>query len=364
MSAGRRTWNLVTVVAVLAGGALFVACPTVLAEDYLWGITPSPDGTRLAVVGGDDEQCALFILDPSSKQVIQRHALPGCIAEAWYGVSWALDQSWVALIIVEGSRLHPKGFFVWRVDLPSGKASRLAGGHPFLLQRPRISPKGDALVFRDAMREDLLLLRTGEKKPAYITKFADVSRIGFEWTTDGSAIWVARGQRGARNGIWRVPVDGAEPKLLSGSEGLAPTSLRPSPSGTWLAFAEEGGEESEFKYRLYTSRLEAWAPQLLTDRGGLFFDWSPKTETLAFTVNDTVHDRLAFWSPGDQAPLVTDIEAAYPVWVGPQMVAYLKDGDANHYREIWLYHLQEKTTEKLFGVPGSPSPKATPETAR
>lgn len=345
---------------VLAACALCVACPTVLAEDYVWGITPSPDGTRLAAVGGAGEQCALFILDPSSKQVIQRHVLPGWMAEAWYGVSWAPGQSWVAITIVEGSQLAPAGFFIWRVDLPSGKASRLVGGEPLLPQRPRISTKGDALVFRDACRGDLLLLHVGDMNPRFITKFTDVSRMGFEWSPTGSVIWVARGHLSADNGIWRVPVDGAEPQLLPGSEGRGPMSLEVSPSGTWLAFAEQGGEETNYDCRVYASKVEAWAPQLLTDRGGPFFDWSPKAETLAFTARE----RLAFWSPGGQAPLVTDIQAAYPVWVGLQTVAYLKDGNMGRPKEIWLYHRQEKTTEKLFAPAASPTSKATPEAPR
>jgi Tol biopolymer transport system component len=345
---------------VLSVGAVFLASPPALAEESLWGITPSPDGTKLAAVEQTEEHSTLLILDPSAKQVIQRHLLPGTLAEAWYGVSWSPDGSWVAITIVEGTRLAPTGFFIWRVDLPSGKASRLVGGEPLLPHRPRISPKGDALVFRDDNLAGLLLLPAGETKPRPISDFFDVSRMGFEWSPDGSAIWVARGQHGARNGIWRVPLDGTEPEPLPGSERRGPMSLAVSPSGTWLAFAEQGGEESDYHCRLYVGRLEGFAPQLLTDRGGPFFGWSPKGETLAFTMND----RLAFWSPGDQAPLSTDVEAAYPVWVGSQTLAYLKDGNRDHYKEIWLYHLQEKATEKLFAVPGSPPATATPEAPR
>jgi len=330
---------------------LVAACVGVaVCGEQLTGLTGSPDGTRLAFVRTGEQGSTLEILEVASGKLVAEHRLPGWQAEVRDGMSWSPDGTWIAVILIERRGSLPEGFFLYRIDVRSGRAMKLAGRRPDIFQRPLISPRADSVLFRDARRRDVNLLRLGMKKPDPVTRTGDVYRLAFGWFPDGSQVYFGRGDRSETGaGIWTWTRDATESRLLEGSVELKPVSLRVSRSGSWLAVVEQGDAENAFFDRLLVSRVKQFEPQKLSDNVSRHLDWSPGGDRLVFVASG----RLAFWAPGDSGSTYTDIPATLPVWVNGATVAYFQPDPAllgETGREIWCYRPADRTRRLLFSL--------------
>ncbi|HEY3743690.1 MAG TPA: S9 family peptidase [Bryobacteraceae bacterium] len=127
-----------------------------------------------------------------------------------------------------------------------------------------------------------------------------------QWSTDGKFVYYAS-DRGAKNQIYRIPVDGGEAEAVSDFKGGA-GSFQISPNGKWIAFtgrepdaSDERARREKVDFRVIgenPKNQSLWIVAADGDKaaarklangpytiGG--FDWSPDSRTIAYEIRPT-----------------------------------------------------------------------------
>ena len=315
-----------------------IAHPTAV-EARIDGPTVSPDGSRV-VFATVQESPELCILDLESKELWKIRP-PGYILEAFYGMSWSPAGRFIVTTVVEGGWRNPGSWSIWKVNVPSAKWQKIGEVRKGLCQRGLVSPDGNSVLFRDAVRMDLLLVDLQKGRPKYITSTGDVFRLGYDWSPDGSRIYYSRGYIADKGGIWIMNTDGSKKKLMS--DKFKPYSLSISSTGKYIAFMVEGGDKNP----LFVSRLQEFSPVKISDDCAYIFDLDSDNDRLAYYTDTAIE----VWHPSSkqgQEGAVREIakDGYYPVWA--------KNGRAilfiRNKMELWEYDVNSGKMERIFSI--------------
>lgn len=198
-------------------------------------MAPDPSGSRLLCLIGrssNPPKGALSIVDLKTgvAKIFETQELPAAPAEA----VWSPDGRAIALAVPKGNSLE-----LYRLDVEPGTLGRLTG---------------------------------------FNTTTQPITPPALAWPPDGDSLLVhawdpgaAPGTIPAHGGIWRVPIEGGDPKqLVKPQPGLS--WPRWSPDGRWLAYLNQS---DGYRYALHLAsgrslRLGGWSRQ---EPEGIIFQW-------------------------------------------------------------------------------------------
>lgn len=306
------------------------------------------DGTKLAFVEKKLQGDNLCVLDMASKKIQRIQNLPEYRIEGWYGASWSPDDSFVVLTLIEESHftrlIERIRFAIWKVSIPHGEVKRIAKAKSGLCQRGLVSPDGKAILFRDAIRQDLMLINLGGGRPKYITDTGDTYRLGYDWSPDGSKIYFSRGFMADKGGFWVMNADGSEKMIISSK--LQPYSLAISSSGEYVAFTVTSAERDNSNNPLFISRLKEFNPVKISQDAAYFFHWAPDNDALVFYWGRCEDCTINVWEVGSDRNPQEIGEGYYPVWAKQgQAIVFIRDKT-----ELWEYEINSGKTTRIFSI--------------
>jgi Tol biopolymer transport system component len=230
----------------------------------------SPDGRRLALVGGDFSRLDLMHTDGSSRRTIYAGR-----SRSLFSTSWAHRREQIAFAaggVFQGAQA--------RVDVmavePDGsglrRLTRDAGNNGF----PAFSPDGKRLVFRSGRggSKNLYLMNSDGSGLRQLTR-GDWTDTMCDWSPTGELIAFASDRDGDFD-IWLIKPDGSGLHKLIGSGGR---NNHPhfAPDGRWLVFTSQragySAEEVSLPYQpqpygdLFAIRLDGTGLLRLTHNG-------------------------------------------------------------------------------------------------
>ena len=188
---------------------------------------------------------------------------------------------------------------IWTVPAAGGDA-RLLVSHEAAESRPLYSPQGDRMAFVSERTGGgdiyVLTLKTGALKQ--ITFDDGLERLD-GWSRDGRWLYFSSTGRdiAGMNDLYRVPVDGGTPMLVSGDRYTGEFFAAPAPDGQRVAFTARGNSSGQWwrKGHSHLDESELWlldvvgpatAPRYerLTDRGAkhMWPMWAPDGRTLYY----------------------------------------------------------------------------------
>ena len=162
------------------------------------------------------------------------------IADAWKGVSFSPDGKTVALARLPNKAIPPAresgGIFL--LSLESGQRRDLTASHRDNI--PAFSPNGKWIAFTREISEtaaEIFVIRADGGTAKQLTFDRQATR-GFTWTADSREVVFASFRNGADGSLWRVPVTGGAPHLISATLRDA-TEPSVSRRGDRLAYRED-----------------------------------------------------------------------------------------------------------------------------
>ncbi len=219
----------------------------------------APHIYRVPARGGEPEQLvgALFA------------AAPGTLT--YRALTWSPDGRWLAFS-VEGD-IDPALQGVYRLDVDGGTPERLVAGCC-----PSWSPAGDWLAFLTEGEGGARGLARVTPDGARVERLTDGLNVGpgIVWSPDGE--WLAFFAFDTANAwtLYRMRADGEELRVLAAEVVQPPASW--SPDGEWLAFAMLARNPFSFEPAIYRAHVASGALQpVTTSQEGVYFfpAWSP-----------------------------------------------------------------------------------------
>lgn len=208
------------------------------------GPTPTPVGLQGLERAAEPGCCALVGWLPDSSALLVLAAPQAGEPAALMAV--ALSGGPRKLIWEEPAALSPDGALVLQPAADRVRFTRLADGSWWTIytagREPRPSPSGKLIawdvVSRGISHPDVRehALWTAEVNGGKPRKLAVVIGGGLVGWGAGESTLIATGRIGAtgKEGVWAIPLDGSEPRLLH--QVLRPRDPLLSPGGEWLAF--------------------------------------------------------------------------------------------------------------------------------
>lgn len=274
----------------------------------------SPDGARLAFARIDPANGACDILIMPAIGGAARK-----VAEC-RGRLVALDWARIGGALLYGFQEAPYAKAkLFRLDPDTAAVSEIAlpDGYPLGVDDAAFSPDGRAiaLTLSSTLGVEDIYLMPAEGGAAKRLTAKNLKVHGLAWLPDGSAVLASTNWLGAF-GIWRVPVDGAEPaRILNAASGIDNVAV--SPEGDILV--EQWSESAN----LFSYNLESG-------------------EGAALPINSTRFD----W---DARP-----------WPAGNLIAFVSDRSGA--AELWLFDRDGETLSRLtnFGGPWTHTPRFSP----
>ena len=187
-------------------------------------LSASADGSRV-VSGVADSESAIWIGRPGEPAARWQHVEKGAGRnDGTSGVAWTHDGRLLFVARSQGQRA------IWSMDRDGGNRRQISSGGD--AWAPVLSPDGRTILFsssRDGSPEDIWRMNIDGGEPRRLTTFAGMLGSA-TWAPDGRSI-VVPGLRKDVPGFFIVPVDGGDPTLLT-SELFGRPSI--SPDGKWL----------------------------------------------------------------------------------------------------------------------------------
>jgi Tol biopolymer transport system component len=228
-----------------ANGSLYFEAPDSNGDTRIWNTTADGAGRRQITTGGLNGQPApcgdgrylLFVSYRAGNPHIWRSDLDGgnlrqlTNSESAWNPSCSPDGSWLTY-----SSFDSKSYGIWRMPIDGGAPVRIwdrAG-------TTGISPNGKSVL----ICHDLFGAAKASIIPAEgglpLRSFDRVSEFGgsacVSWSADGAALLYAKSTGGVSN-MWRQPLDGSQPKQVTGFASQRITSFAVSRDGNRLALA-------------------------------------------------------------------------------------------------------------------------------
>ncbi len=286
----------------------------------------SPDGTQIAFLrdlpGGGSEVRLVAPTGGPERKIGEVQARAEC------GLSWSPDGR--SLAVADGSALGvPLGIFL--LDVADGSKRRLTSpAAPSFDLLPAFSPDGRTVAFKRPPFVGVFLVSVAGGEPRQLVEAG--SRGGrLAWTPDGKDIILAaeqlvrpgepsrRPSGGAERPLWRVPVDGAPPRLLGA--GVNAMDVAVSGRGHRLAYSETTADLDIWRIDLRRREPTQEEPLrfIASTKDDANPQYSPDGERVAFTSVRSGHFEI--WvvdRQGGQALQLTSLGkeggAASPRW--------------------------------------------------
>jgi len=190
----------------------------------------SPDGRTIAFIR--EHEGNVTLLSVPALRGPDRTLIPLNFTRSWYGqypdVSWSPDGKLIAFPDKTRGKPAPT---IWLLSLDTLKKrplTRLPKGY-FADLYPAFSPDGERVAFTRWRSEgiaDVYVVSPKDGQPVRLT-FDDSLVSGLAWMPDGKSI-VFSSTRGGSLKLWRVPLEGGTPELLSsGGDNPLPGMLSP-----------------------------------------------------------------------------------------------------------------------------------------
>ena len=271
----------------------------------------SPDGQHIAFVRGGTS----VYLTPTAG------GSPRRVAEGvGEGVSWSPDGAWLALANVPPPQ-GKGGLFLLRVETGERRELTLHDGAND--QFPAFSPDGQQVAFmRRVPLREVFVVSAGGGRARQITTDSQSKLGGLTWTADSLEIVYSTQREFGGAGLWRVPVDGGQPRRIGGALQFA-GNPRISMDGRRLAYSE-----SRIVTNIYQAARGSGAsagpapfgearPLIVSTREDRSPSFSPDGTRIAFVSNRSGYSEV--WvahEDGSQQTPLTDLKrsAGSPRW--------------------------------------------------
>jgi Tol biopolymer transport system component/DNA-binding winged helix-turn-helix (wHTH) protein len=251
-----------------------VRLTTDAAEDRLpsW----SPDGRTIAFSRLAADGCRLLVVDLETRA---ERSIGPCANAEEPAVSWSRDGRWLVTSFAPDP-LRARGWQIAKVALATGARDLLTLPPPDSVgdHSPRVSPDGGHVAFVRTVGggvSDVYVVPIDGGAVRRVTS-DDGDLQGVDWTANGRALVYASDRAGSY-GLWQVPFDGGEPRLLAGGAARLkhPSS---SAAGSMVAY-----ESWSYEINLWESDGEGVRPVVRTsEQWNLYPQPSPDGTRVAF----------------------------------------------------------------------------------
>jgi Tol biopolymer transport system component len=285
VSDGDRTLEIVN---PDGSGAEAIHCPSP-ADCGIFEPAWSPDGARLAFVGGRSRAMSVYVWDGAG--AARKLAACGyCGMLVGSRLKWSPDGAEIVF-----SRDMPGAYqlALWIVDTRSGRARQLTdcGSHCADVH-PDWSPDGEAIIFTRAGRDSGgPVAYTVHPDGSDLTKLDTGPAAHPAWSPDGERIAYDGGGR-AGDRIFVAAADGSQRTLIvEGPRGSGPGMPSWSPDGTKLAFFSTPGTPGRFTTEVWAISADGSHKRRLTAAAccvGMWAPpvWSPDGKQIVFAANN------------------------------------------------------------------------------
>lgn len=223
----------------------------------------SPDGSRIAFIGGRDKpKQQLYMIPADGGEALKLTSFP----EGSFGeYRWSPDGKWIAALFREKHR-------DWTDKAAKKRAEKGLSTPPRVIDDIWYRLDGDGYFL--GQRHALYLIDAESGKAQLLTKVGPLGVASFDWSPDSKSLAVCHTDRKRpmaetpNDQIWIVDLKGKSEKLKGLPEGEK-TSVRWSPDGKWLAYAGDVDPSDPWGVRnvkLYVVPVEGGEPTCLTQK--------------------------------------------------------------------------------------------------
>jgi Tol biopolymer transport system component len=232
----------------------------------------SPDGEKIAYTANPGGNFDLFVMDGQGREVMTLTDSP----EDELDVAWFPDGKQIAFS-AELRKFLAKGRSLWRLDLATGKRSRLLPDFSGSHQLPDLSPRLSQVAFtgKKGFGWDVFIGDLQDQTIRQMTSRGKGCRPRF--SPDGRQIAYVSAEADGKGDIWIMGVDGREPRRLTLRSDAFDYFPSWSPDGTRIVFCSNLKDKYADKgeWGLYLVDLESGQVKRLFDSPGrdVFPDW-------------------------------------------------------------------------------------------
>jgi Tol biopolymer transport system component len=242
--------------------------------NYYTGLSLTADSRTIATVQNDD----LFQLWIASLAEPE-HAKS--VSTGGWAPAWTATGSIV--YVVDSLKRKSVGI----MDADGSKMHQLSDGSDALVVSPRVSRDNRYVVFEGDRSgvQQVWRMETNGEHPIQLTRTSDIDfATGIEVSYDSKWVFYAR-KINEEVGIWKVPIEGGEPVLVTArpAPGGSFGSLAASPNGEFLAYIYPAMGDAP-NHRIVLLPLKPGSPAKLLDISADYVQWTHDSRSLLYSV--------------------------------------------------------------------------------